>query len=119
MNTLGQKDQLLVKLLSASTLRHTTLTNNLVNQNTPGYRRQTVAFEELLAKELEELRPLLSSVTSEIRDDEITPSRMDGNNVNMELELNGMLQNRMRYEMYSTILAGRMEALRTAIEDGR
>lgn len=119
MNTLGQRDQLLVKLLAASTLRHETLTNNLVNQHTAGYRRQTVSFERLLAKELKEPQPALESVMPEVVEDQITPGRPDGNNVNMELELNGMLQNRMRYEMYTTILAGRMEVLRTAIQEGR
>lgn len=118
--TIGNtNDQLLVNLMSASTMRYQVLTNNLTNQNTPGYVRQTVEFEDLLAQELEETRPKLLEVTPRVQDDNLTQGSPDGNNVNAELELNGLLQNRMQYELYSTLLAGRMELLRTAIEEGR
>jgi flagellar basal-body rod protein FlgB len=119
MNIGNSKDQLLIKLMSASTLRYRVLTNNLTNQNTPGYTRKTVEFEDLLSQELQELNPDLLSVEAKVRADELTPGSPDGNNVNPELELNGLLQNRMQYELYSTLLAGRMELLRSAIEEGR
>ncbi len=119
MNISSPKDQLLINLLSASSLRYRVLTGNLVNQNTPGYTRQTVDFEDLLAKELGEDDPELLAVQPEIVEDKLTPAGRDGNNVNMELELNGLLQNRMQYEMYSTILAGRMELIRAAIMEDR
>ncbi len=112
-------DQLLVNLMSASSLRYKVLTGNLTNQNTPGYLRQTVAFEDLLARELGDTRPDLLSVEPEIITDELTPGSPDGNNVNPELELNGLTQNRLQYEVYSTILAGRLELLRAAIQEGR
>lgn len=115
----NDSNQLLVNLMSASTQRYRVLTNNLVNQNTPGYLRETVAFEDLLAKELNEPRPDLLSVEPEVQLDRATPTGPDGNNVSPELELNGLLQNRMQYELYSTLLAGRMELLRAAIEEGR
>ena len=58
-------------------------------------------------------------VMGEITKDMLTPSSPDGNNVNPELEMNGLLQNRMQYELYSTLLGGRMELLRSAIQEGR
>jgi len=119
MDISSSKDKLLVNLMSASSLRYRVLTNNLVNQNTPGYQRQTVDFEDLLAKELEDSTPELLGVEPEITVDELTPSSPDGNNVNVELELNGLMQNRLQYELYSTILAGRMELMRTAIQESR
>lgn len=119
MNVSNSKDQVLLNLMSASSLRYRVLTNNLVNQNTPGYTRQTVQFEDLLAKELGESAPDLASVEPAIVDDEFTPATPDGNNVNVELELNGLQQNRLQYELYSTILAGRAELMRTAISEGR
>lgn len=119
MNISNSKDKLLVNLMSASTQRYRVLTNNLTNQNTPGYVRQTVDFEDLLAQELEEQRPDLLSVTPQVKNDVVTPGSPDGNNVNPELELNGLMQNRLQYELYSTLLAGRMELLRSAIQEGR
>jgi flagellar basal-body rod protein FlgB len=119
MNITNSKDQLLVNLLSAATQRNEVLTSNLVNQNTPGYKRQTVEFEDLLARELQGGTEDLLSVEPLILEDQLTPSSPDGNNVNMELEVTGLQQNRLQYEMYATILSGRMELLRTAIQDGR
>jgi flagellar basal-body rod protein FlgB len=119
MNISGPKDKLLINLLSAATLRNRVLTNNLVNQSTPGYTRETVNFEDLLARELSEESGELLEVTPEVVLDELTPASPDGNNVNVELELNGIAQNRLQYELYSTILAGRMELLRSAIQEGR
>ncbi|MFT7670493.1 MAG: flagellar basal-body rod protein FlgB [Planctomycetota bacterium] len=110
-------NKLLINLMSASTERYKVLTNNLANQSTPGYVRQTVKFEELLARELGEQTPDLLSISPEVWTDNLTPASPDGNNVNPELEVNGLLQNRMQYELYSTILASRMELLRSAIEE--
>ena len=115
----GSKDQLLVNLMSAATTRYKVLSSNLSNANTPGYVRSTVAFEDLLAQELSEIKPDLLSVVPEIQKDIITPGSPDGNNVNTELEMNGLIQNRLQYELYSTLLAGRMELVRSAIQEGR
>ncbi|MFT7484355.1 MAG: flagellar basal-body rod protein FlgB [Candidatus Paceibacteria bacterium] len=115
----GTKDQLLINLMSASTKRFKVLSTNLSNQSTPGYVRSTVAFEDLLASELQERKPDLLSVTPEVIEDTLTPGSPDGNNVNPELEMNGLMQNRLQFELYTTLLAGRMELLRTAIDGGR
>jgi flagellar basal-body rod protein FlgB len=119
MNIASQKDQLLINLLSATTLRYRVLTNNLANQNTPGYTRKTVGFEDLLSRELEERQPDLLSIAPQVEEDLVSPATPDGNNVSMELELNGIMQNRLRYETYASILTGRMELLRTAIQGDR
>ena len=119
MSFAGPNDKILLKLLDASAMRYKVLTNNLTNQHTVGYKRSTVKFEDLLAKEMSEANPDIQSVTPEIHMDHVTPGGPDGNNVNAELELNAMAQNRLQYELYSTLLGGRMELLRTAIQDGR
>ena len=118
MNTLGQRDQLLINLLSASTLLHETLTNNLVNQNTPGYRRQTVAFEKLLAKELAEAHPALEAVAPRILEDEITPSRPDGNNVSMDREARLLAENALRFNIASNLVRSQIRMVRTAVKEG-
>ena len=112
-------DKLLSNLLSASAQRYKVLANNLANQDTAGYKRSIVRFEDLLAKELSATKPDILSVVPVVEEDLITPSSPDGNNVNPELELNGMAQNRLQYEMYSAILSGRAQLLRAAIQGGR
>lgn len=119
MSFAGPNDQLLLNLLSASTQRYRVLSANLTNQNTPGYKRSTVNFEDLLAREMAEQKPDLLSIAPRTELDTVTPSGPDGNNVNPELEINGLAQNKLQYELYSTLLAHRMELLRVAIQDGR
>lgn len=111
-------NDLLLRLLAASNQRARVLANNVANQNTPGYSRQVLRFEDLLREAVQagsdprEVRPSLTS-------DTLTPARADGNNVNIELEMNSMRQNRLLYEAYASILDTRFELLRASIEESR
>lgn len=120
MDVSGTDGRLLLNLMSASTRRAEVIANNIANQNTPGFKRSTVEFEDLLAAELQRFDGGdLTAIAPEERVDLLTPSRGDGNNVHMELEMNAMQQNRLMYETYSAILAGRMEMIRASIEESR
>lgn len=115
--------QLLGSLMDAASMRARVLAGNVANQNTPGYERQYVRFEGLLKTALERSRRLDPATVQELRpsveQDRASPARADGNNVNLELEMSAMRQNRLLYEMYASIQASRSELLRTAIESGR
>ncbi len=113
--------RLLGALMDAAALRARVIAANIANQNTPGYRRQTVRFEESLRAalaggrgpgELERMEPTIEADLS-------TPTRADGNNVSLELETSAMRQNQLLYETYAAIQATRSELLRSAIESGR
>jgi flagellar basal-body rod protein FlgB len=113
----GRSD-LLMRLLAASNERTKVLANNIANQNTPGFTRQVLHFEELLREALADGRdPAL--VEPELAFDTLTPGRPDGNNVSPELEMNSLRQNRLLYEAYAAILGTRFELLRVGIESGR
>jgi flagellar basal-body rod protein FlgB len=114
---LGQND-LLLRLLSASTGRARVIANNIANQNTPGFTRKVLHFEELLKSAVESGADT-SRLAPELSDDLVTPKRADGNNVNVELEMNSLRQNRLLYEAYASILGTRFELLRSSIESGR
>jgi len=121
MDISGNNGRLLVNLLSAASRRSEVISNNIANQNTPGFKRSTVEFEDLLARELRSGgsgRDLLA-IAPEVRVDNLSPGRGDGNNVQMELESNAMSQNRLMYETYSAILMGRTEMIRASIEESR
>ena len=119
MNPFEIQDDLLTRLLSATTQRSKVIANNIANQNTPGYRRQVLRFEELLGSAIAGGARDLSRVEPSLEEDQLTPARPDGNNVNLELEMNAMRQNRLLYESYAAMLQGRFEMLRTSIESGR
>ena len=115
----GQKIELLARLMNASTLRGRIIAGNIANQNTPGYKRREVAFEDELRTALQQNDRMAARVQPEITVDEETPSTPDGNNVNMEIEMNAMRENRLTYETYATILDTNLNMIDAAIRDGR
>ncbi|NOT30743.1 MAG: flagellar biosynthesis protein FlgB [Planctomycetes bacterium] len=109
---------LMVRLLGACELRARVVSANIANSNTPGYVRNVVRFEDLLGARLEKGGDI-ARVTPELVADLETPSRPDGNNVSLELELNAMRENRLLYEAYSSILRSHFSLLESAITDSR
>ncbi len=106
---------LLRRLLGASAQRAEVLSANLANQNTPGYVRRYVRFEELLAGTLAAGRDA-GGVEPEVVEDRVSPAGPDGNNVQLEAELGAIRRNRLLGETYMTLLEGHFALLRTAME---
>jgi len=126
MQITGPETDLLMRLMSASTMRAKVIANNISNQNTPGFKRKVVQFEDLLVQQFargtargDQVGNPAPGLKPEIVTDELTPARPDGNNVNMEQEMNSMRENRLVFETYAAILANRMEVLRASIEESR
>jgi flagellar basal-body rod protein FlgB len=119
MASVGDPNELLLRLMSASTLRARVLSENIANQNVPGYKRRVVRFEELLADKLAHKKGSLDGVAPRIDTDTATPSSPDGNNVSLELENNSMRENWLLYETYAAILQSRNEMMRASISEGR
>ena len=65
--------------LDATELRGRTIANNIANINTPGYKRRYVSFEDSLQNEI-------SNAKIELKIDEDSVIRLDGNNVDLESE---------------------------------
>jgi flagellar basal-body rod protein FlgB len=107
---------LMVRLLGACEQRARVVSANIANSNTPGYVRQVLRFEELLGEQLRGGGDP-AQIAPEIEPDLETPSRPDGNNVSLELELNSMRENRLLYEAYSSILRSHFALLESAISE--
>ena len=104
---------LLTQLLNANALRHRVIAQNVANVNTPGYRRQEVAFETDLAKALTS-----SSGTAPVRPRVVTadgPERVDGNTVDIDREMNDLTRNALLYQAATQIVASRVASMRSAI----
>lgn len=65
--------------LDATELRNRTIANNIVNINTPNYKRKYVTFEDSLKKEMDNAK-------IEVKVDKDSVVREDGNNVDLESE---------------------------------
>jgi flagellar basal-body rod protein FlgB len=119
MQPAGDPNDLLLRLMSASTLRARVIADNIANQNVPGYKRQVVRFEDLLREKLEHGSSSLEDVEPKIETDRATPASADGNNVDLELETNASRENWLLYQTYAAILQSRNEMLRASISEGR
>jgi len=117
MDGISGNIDLVMRLMSASAERARVIASNVANENTPGYRRQVVRFEELLGDTLARGGDV-GRVSPRVEEDTSTPARADGNNVVMELELNASRQNRLLYETYSQILQTHFDLLKAGIESG-
>lgn len=111
--------ELLSRLMTAASLRSEVISGNISNQNTPGYTRQVVRFEELLREGLLKDPSSAPDLRPTIGLDSGTPAGPDGNNVSLELEINSARENRLLYETYATILEGHFRTIEAAIMGGR
>ena len=109
------------RALDASSLRQELIANNLANVNTPGFKRQDVAFETKLSAALSHKGVSGSggSAVERVRPEVITQSgtsmRADGNNVDMESENVNAAINTLRYEALSQMVGGYFGGLKAVI----
>ncbi len=107
------------KLLDVAHIRHKTLSGNLANLETPGFKRSDVAvsFEQNLMKAVHNDR--FDHVRkADIRvehDPKAVNVRPDGNNVSLNRELMEINENSMRYEFLTQYSSDNIKSLNKAI----
>lgn len=94
--------------LDAADLRGQTIANNIANVNTPGYKRKYVSFEETLNN-------INSEVKIEVKEDNSTSVRTDGNNVDLENEKVNQAANTLMYNSLITITNVKLAMTKSAI----
>ena len=96
------------KAADASWMRQEAISNNIANVNTPGYKRQDVAFEDSLQEAIsnsryrstDEKEANLSKADLRIRsytDSSGFSYRLDGNNVDIDTENAALARNQLKY----------------------
>ena len=123
------------RAMAAASLRHEVLSNNIANVNTPYFKRSYVRFEDLLKKELGlDNDPLMKVVRTHdrhlpipfhgkvrpvIEQDETTNMRLDGNNVDIDIEMAEVAKNQLYYSAMATALGGHISRLKNVINSGQ
>lgn len=114
--------------LQASSLRQRVLAHNIANVNTPGFKRARVDFERFLSEALrskegldarEGLDASLGSIKGVRTVETSTWGRLDGNNVDVELEAVQIAENQIWYAALTRQLSDRFARMRMVIHDGR
>lgn len=122
---------ILAKAMDAASLRQQVIANNIANANTPGFKRSTVVFEEILRSALDEKTgqkregqaspgvERLNEVQPRVVRDSSTTMRTDGNNVDIEMEMAQLAMNTINYNSAAQLLNGKLAQIRYVINEGR
>lgn len=121
--------------LDAAWKRSEVIANNIANNDTPGYNRASVAFEDYYRAALEQEsggsfamkrtreKHLAGTVQAEprieVQVDESTNMRMDDNNVDIEKEMTDLATNTLYYYTLQSKISSEFTQLSTAITGGR
>ncbi|MEW6482733.1 MAG: flagellar basal body rod protein FlgB [bacterium] len=121
--------ELAKKGLDSATLRHNVISNNIANVNTPGFKRQSVVFEDALKKNklsAKRLNPKhipfsyeKNENSSRIITENDTIYRNDGNNVDIDKEMEDLVKNAIYYNAIATRLAKKFSLLKLVAQGGR
>jgi flagellar basal-body rod protein FlgB len=94
--------------------RQNAIANNISNIETPGYQARKVKFEEELSTAVS--NGLSPSTVSPSVQNSLEPTRMNGNNVNLDEETLSHVDTMMRYQLTLRALDGKYGLLREAIK---
>lgn len=101
INRMHSTSDLLQKALDGTWKRNEALSQNIANVDTPGYQRKDVAFEGYLENYLKQYGNVSSDALQRIEpqmftDRSINPYRLDGNNVDIDVEMGYLAENQIK-----------------------
>ncbi len=116
MAVIPSQFDLLSKLVDVTTLRHKVLAQNVANVNTPGYRKLSVSFDETLAAQLDRQGDRrVRGLQPEIVEDDSSPERLDGNNVDIDREMMRLNKNTLLNNTFLQIISSKAAMMRRAV----
>jgi len=97
--------------LDALSQRQRAIADNIANINTPRYHAKRVQFEDALARSVAAGDGTAAATIGE----SLEPTRIDGNNVNLDTETLSSIDTMLRYQFASQAVDGSFSAVRTAL----
>ena len=114
------------KAADASWTRKSVIDNNIANVDTPGYKRQEVDFESVLKRELGDYK--YESLNSKINHGNLSnlhadtytdyanySYRMDGNNVDIDVEETELASEQIKYEALTSSISSEFTRMKAVI----
>lgn len=98
--------------LKAQSERQRVVAHNISNVNTPGFQASKLDFETSLADALRNRNGGIARAERSATNDGVG---LNGNNVNLEKELEALDKSNIHYEALTTALTSKFNQLRTAI----
>ena len=125
---------LLTRALDASWKRNEVITNNIANAETPDFKKSTVLFEEILKERLGsgKLKGVvtnprhirindidISDVKYRIKTEDNFSTRMDKNNVDIDVEMAERAKNEIVYDTLASKIQNNFQRIKFIINEGR
>ena len=101
----------LTSALDGLSARQRAIANNIANVNTPRYQARRVSFEDALAKSVAEGSGVVDPTTKVSLD----PTRLDGNNVNLDTETLSNIDTVLRFQFASNAASSQFSYVRAAL----
>lgn len=111
--------QVLASAMDGIALRQRTISDNIANVDTPGYRARTVDFESSLVSAIADGRFGGESTGSPALDVTATPTATpvgaNGNNVDLRHETLAAVQSQYQYQLMSRAITDRFDVLKASV----
>lgn len=101
----------LASALDGLAARQRAIANNIANVNTPGYTAERVSFEDALARSVAQGDGRAASTVAR----SLEPTRLDGNNVNLDTETLSNVDTVLRFQFASQAVGGQFSSIRAAL----
>ncbi|MFG6148921.1 flagellar basal body rod protein FlgB [Halobacillus sp. B23F22_1] len=129
MNLFSDTFTTLENSLNFSTKKNAAISDNIANVDTPGYKSKDVVFKEILAGEMNGLQanrtnekhlPFSTADNSQVKmiRKEGTTYNHNGNNVDIDKEMNDLAKNQIQYQALVDRLSGKFNSLESVIKGG-
>lgn len=123
----GNSMTVLQKSLDALWLRQKVVSNNIANVDTPGYKSQSVEFENLLDEALQGsagqsadgLSEKLQNLNPQVNQNTATSMRADGNNVDIDSENVALARTQIEYLYATRMMSSEISRMKYAITEGK
>ncbi|MDN4597934.1 flagellar basal body rod protein FlgB [Leifsonia virtsii] len=102
----------LASALDGLAARQRAIANNIANVNTPGYTAERVSFESALAASVAEHDGHAAATSQR----SLEPTRLDGNNVNLDTETLSNVDTVLRFQFASQAAGNQFSAIRAALK---
>ena len=115
----GQNFDLIKKALDATAIRGKVIANNIANINTPNYKRLYVSFEDALNESMSSSyngQVDANEVPIIVSEDGSSSMRLDGNNVDIDIEKSNQAANTLMNNLLITQVNNRLASMKYVIE---
>ena len=120
---------LLKRSLNVTSEANKVVANNIASVNTEGYKRHYVPFEQVMnnTASSDKLKTTKSKHISgsgnngkvQVKEDDTTSMREDGNNVDIEVEMSSQAANSLMYQSLVRMVSGKLTSTNSVIKGGK